>query len=630
MFIRWLLLLMAALPLCAELTRIEVTERTPVAGGYERIAGKAYFSLNPERKENAEINDLKLAPRTPAGRVEFSADIYILQPADIGRANGTVLFEVVNRGNRLMVSRFMYGKSGAEEFGDLWLFKQGYTLAWLGWQGDVPKLPGRLRMDAPVVPGVRGLVRAEFIPSTRTTRMGLADRDHIPYTAVDAPAKLTVRDSILGRRRTIPAAQWRFTPDRAAVEMPTGFAPGQIYELVYTAENPRVEGVSMAGIRDLISNWKSSAAVTPLHRAQRALAFGISQSGRYLRTFLYYGMNEDERGLKVFDGVWADVAGAGRGFFNQRFAQPSRSTFAYWHAFYPTDLYPFSDVPQPRPGVEGARPEGLLDRLTAKTMPKIVYTNGSWEYWNRCAALVHVSVMGGADAPLGPQTRLYVFAGEQHLSGWLPKRDKEFSYTVSPVNTQPYYRAILTALHEWVKDNREPPRSEYPTLADEQLTSVGQVRWPKTAGVPLPKHPNAAYELDFGPKFEIEGVSTKEPPVWKGTYPVLVPQVDADGLDLGGIRLPEVAAPLGIATGWNLRATETGAAGEIGGMVGSFFAFSKEQILQRYKDKDGYLEKVRSAADALVKRRFLLVEDRARVMTHAAELWDAVMAGTAR
>jgi hypothetical protein len=332
-------------------------------------------------------------------------------------------------------------------------------------------------------------------------------------------------------------------------------------------------------------------------------------------------MNMNETGFRVFDGVWADVAGAGRGSFNHRFAQPSRSTFAYSNAFYPADLFPFSDVPQPRPGGDG-RTEGLLDGVSTWTMPKIIYTDGSWEYWNRVAALLHSSSDGMMDAPLGPRTRLYVLSGAQHGSGDLPKRDAAARYPLNPVDTRPYYRAMLVILHEWVKDNREPPRSQYPLLAEGQLVPVKAVRWPAWTGAALPQHPNSAHELDFGPEFESHGIISKEPPVDRGAYPALVPQVDADGIDQGGIRLPEVAVPLGVPTGWNLRVPAAGAAGELTGTHGSFFAFPKARILERYGDKDGYLKRIGEAADALVKRRFLLVQDREHVLKHAAALWD--------
>jgi len=274
-----------------------------------------------------------------------------------------------------------------------------------------------------VIRGVKGVVRAEYLPSERAVRMPLADRGHIAYPAVDGPAALTVRDGVLARRTAIPASQWRFTADRTAVEMPAGFEPGRLYELVYKAADPRLSSAGLAAVRDIVAWLKhppaGGAFAAPAPRVRRALAFGISQSGRFLRSFLYEGMNEDEDGRIVFEGVWADVAGAGRVFLNHRFAQPSRDGWAYWNTLYPTDLFPFTDTPQPAP--DGRGEDGLFLRLRPERIPKLILTNGSWEYWNRSAALVHTDWSGRRDVPLHPNTRLYVLSGSQHGPGWLPQ-----------------------------------------------------------------------------------------------------------------------------------------------------------------------------------------------------------------
>lgn len=628
---RYLLLtVLAAFTLQAEVTRVYVTERTDVLGGrefgttgpYERIIAKAHFALDPTLPQNAPIQDLSRAPKNEEGLVEFTADLYVLKPRNPAKGNGTLLFEVSNRGGKGMLSRFNYAKGSLdprtpEELGDMMLLEQGFTLVWLGCQWDVPQNDGLLRLDAPVVDGVTGLVRAEFIPDARTNIMPLGDRGHIAYPALPGATKFTVRNTVLAARRTLPASQWKFHAGRTAVEMESGFTPGLIYELVYTAKNPRVVGVGLAAVRDIVSYFKYTRDGVSLLADQprfikRAIGFGISQSGRFLRTFLYYGMNEDEQKRKVFDGIWADVAGAGRGSFNHTFGQASRDGFAHANTLYATDVFPFTDIPQVDPVTR--EEDGLLKRTRPEMVPKIFYTYGSWEYWNRCAALVHVSVDGKLDAPLPPTTRLYAVSGSQHGPGQLPRAAQGAQFPTNPNETRPLQRALLLALHEWVRDGKQPPASTYPMIAEDQLVPRDRIQWPKTMKAALPEHPKAAYRLSGEPE---------DPKVGK-PFPVLLPQVDADGIELGGIRLPVVAVPLGTFTGWNYRTAATGAPKELAPTLGSFFAFSKEQIATRYGTKDAWLKRIGEESDKLVRQRFLLDRDRAKVLDHAAQLWDFV------
>lgn len=623
----------------ARVARIEVLSRSPVlegksfaAGAYERVVARVHFELDPRHESNKRLADLALAPRGKGGMVEFSADLYILQPSDPKRGNGTLLVEIPNRGGKSLLARFCYARGSldprtAEEFGDAWLLDQGYTLAWIGWQWDVPAgNPLLLRLHAPVIPGVQGVVRSEFLPSEKTTQMPLADRGHIAYPALHEPATLTVRDAVLGRRRKIDPTRWRFAEDRTAIEMASGFEPGRLYELVYRSADPRLSSAGLAAVRDAVSYLRHppgpGAFAAPSPRAVRAIGFGISQSGRYLRSFLYTGMNEDEFGRIVFDGVWADVAGAGRVFLNQRFAQPSRDGWAFWNTLYPTDLFPFSDTPQPAWNAQGA--DGLLMHLKPEAVPKLFLTNGSWEYWNRCAALVHTDVSGEIDVPLHANTRLYVLSGSQHGPGRLPAASPGLQYPSNPNDTRPFFRALLAAMQEWIRDGRQPPPSQFPTLADEQLVRPSRLRWPKNLPATPPKYPKQAYDLDFGEEFAGQGIISVEPPRVRARFAVLVPQVDGDGIDLGGIRMPVVAEPLGAFTGWNLRRPETGAPQQIGGTAGSFFALDASEIARRYSNKEEYLKRIRAAARELARRRFLLEADLERVAEHAGALWDSV------
>lgn len=653
------LILLLALRSSAEVKRVYVIDRTDVlagrefgkSGAYERIVAKAHFTADPKLPQNAAIGDLGLAPRNADGLVEFATDIYVLKPRDPAKGNGTVLFEVSNRGGKGLLSRFNLAlpaldPTTAAEFGDLFLLEEGYTLVWAGWQWDVPRRAGLLRLDAPVATQngepIRGLVRSEFVPDSPVKTMPLSSSNHIAYAAVEGqPATLTVRDSITGRRTRIPSSQWRFDASRTLVEMAAGFQPGRLYELVYTAENPRVAGLGMAAVRDFIAYLKyggDGLSVLGDQRRfiRRAIGFGVSQSGRWLRSLLYFGLNEDEKGRRAFDAVWADVAGGGRGSFNHRFAQASRSGYEHSDTLYPTDLFPFSDLPQTDP--ETGASEGFLTRLREAAMPKIFYTNSSGEYWNRCASLVHTSADGTMDAPLPPQTRLYVVAAAQHGPSQRSASQKNARYPTNPNDFRPLHRALLTALNEWIRDGRMPPDSAYPLVAGQQLVPLSALKFPAIPGVSVPRYPHRAYRLDFGPQFKPAGVISREPPLTGKPYALLVPQVDQDGMDAAGIRMPAMQVPLGTATGWNLRAEAAGAAQQLAPNVGAWFPLaatkaereaSKDPRLsigERYASREVYLSRVRQAAEGLISKRLLLARDLETVLENAGRLWDAATA----
>ena len=623
-----LLLLLASAGLPA-VRSVEITDRTPAKKGYEKIVGRVHFGANPKLAANRIVRDLELAPVNPSGEVEYTADFVLIRPQDPARSNGTVLFEVSNRGGKGMLSRFAFAR-GADDFGDESVLDQGYTLAWLGWEWDVPAAAG-LHFTAPhlrreALPAA-GLVRSEFVTDRAATSMPLPNRPAEAAIAVEKALALYVREAPEAAARKIPADRWSLGADGKTVEMPGGFELGLLYEFVYEGKDPVVAGTGLAAIRDWISYLKYGGAETALGDqravAKRALGFGISQSGRFLRTFLYDGFNADESGRRVFDGVWADVAGAGRGSFNFRYAQPSRDGHPYLNIFYPTDVFPFVDT-------------ALLERArAAKAAPKLFLTNNSYEYWGRAAALVHVTPDGKGDAPLSPDTRIYFTAGVAHGPGSLPLNKTGTRYYRDPVDHRPVQRALLAAMQAWLKDGAAPPASVYPKLAERQLTGLAGLKFPAIPDVDVPKHPRLARRLDFGPEFESKGIVTQEPPKVNGAYPLLVPQVDADGIDLGGIRMPEVAVSLGTITGWNLRAPGRGAPEEISEFNGSFFPFAKTKeergkdvrpsIAERYMSRAEYLQKAGTAADKLIEGRYLLPQDRAWTIDRAARLWDVVM-----
>src|SRR5260370_36726794 len=256
-----LVLDLAAAPLSAEVVRIEVQSRADIAGGqtfgpagvYEKIAGKIFFAVDPALPANRIVTDLDKAPRNAAGKVAFSADFFLIKPKQIERGNGSVLYEVSNRGGKGMLGFFNHAAGSANpatpaDMGDGFVLRQGFTLLWVGWQFDVPQVG--LRVYAPIASEggrpIRGLVRSDFVVTEKESDHSLADRNHRAYAVADPSAQdnvLTVRDSVEGPRRIVPRDEWTFTPDRTRVSMTAKFDPGKIYEVVYTAENPPLAGL---------------------------------------------------------------------------------------------------------------------------------------------------------------------------------------------------------------------------------------------------------------------------------------------------------------------------------------------------------------------------------------------------
>ena len=607
----------------AAVTSVELIDRTDYPGGpYEHIVAKVHFAIDPKLPANRIIADINLAPRNEQGLVEFSADLDVVKPRDSAKGNGTALFEISNRGGEALLNVF--------QLGDNFLLDHGFTLVWVGWEFDVPPGPPAdkdlLRLYAPVATNngqpILGLVRSEWEGDKRVTTISLGDRTQIGYPVADpnySENKLLVRDSVNGERRTIARGKWRFS-DARHVTMEDGFEPGKIYEVIYQAKDPVLAGLGPAAMRDMVSFMKHGGAETLLadqHQyIKRAVGIGVSQSGRFLRSFLYDGFNQDEKDARVFDGVWAIVAGAGRGSFNARFAQPSRDGHPFLNVFYPSDIPPFTDN------------DGLLAKaVAANVVPKIFYSNGSYEYWGRAASLIHTSPDGKQDAPLAKDTRVYFFAGSQHGSGAIPPRAAEAQNPGSVIDYRASLRALLLAMQAWLKDGIEPPASEYPRIAKDQLVSLGAYAFPKIPGVQIPAIKREAYRLDF----------SMEPPKAGAPYPTLVPQVDQDGNETSGIRMPEVQVPLASYTGWNLRSKNIGAPEELYSMAGSFIPFAATKaerekrkdprisIEERYPTEADYLERITAAAQKLVEAGFLLDEDVPKLRERAAKEWDYVL-----
>lgn len=651
----------------ARVVRIRVDDRADLlqgkpfglAGPYERISGRVFFAVDPEDPVNQIITDVEKAPRNPRGEVEFSSDFTVLKARRIEKGNGAVFFEVSNRGGKALLIYFNRASASLrqgtrEELGDGLLFRQGYTVLWLGWQFDTPKRPGRIRLYTPAATEdgqpLRGLVRCDFVVKEEVPHHILSDRNHIPYPAANLQAQenvLTVRDTVEGLRRTIPRSRWKFArleqgrvvPDPTHVHLEGGFQPGLIYEAVYVSENPPVVGLGLAAVRDMISflKYESSPELSlPAGALNRAFAFGSSQSGRFLRTFLYHGFNEDEEHRKVLDGMIPTVAGAGRGSFNHRFAQPSRDAQPFACFFYPTDIFPFTGVQQTDP--ETGLTDGLLTHAPrAQFLPKVFYTNSSYEYWGRAASLTHTSVDGRSDVELMDNVRMYVIGGTQHGPGPFPPRVRRGQEPTNPMDYKWPLRALLKALDRWATLGETPPPSRYPRIDQGSLVLPEALDFPALPGINLPQRIHKAFRVDYGPRFRTDGIVTRVPPKVGKAFPILVPAVDQDGNEVAGIRLPELAVPLATYTGWNLFNARTGPTHALSSFEGCYIPFPRTEaervekgdprpsIESRYRNRDEYLGRITQATLKLIDEGYLLEEDMAGVVARAARHWDYLM-----
>ena len=613
----------------AEVTRVEIGTRTPVAGyPYERLTGRVHFSLDPRNPRNAVVADIGAARTTSAGRVEFSAAFEVWAPTSGG--SGVALLDIVNRGRR---SGGFTGRTGDPDpyVGDGFLFRRGYTLVAVGWEFDVTPSADVLTIDAPVAyqagEPVAGLVRGTVLADGAGTTLTVADlAGYQPVDADAADTSLTVRAEFWSTPREVPRSRWRLSGN--VITMPSGVEPGGIYELAYRAKGPRVGGVGFAAVRD-IGAWIKHDPEAPGH-ARRVIAFGSSQSGRFLRDFLYQGFNTDEAGRQVFDGVMPHIAGAARIDLNRRWSTPLTI------AMYEATTFPFADAALPDPVTGDA--EGLLSnpRVTAN-VPRVFYTNTDVEYWGggRSAALMHTTPDGRGDLPLLPTTRIYYFAGAQHGPGPFPPAPGAITQELlNPVDYWWVMRALLVSMERWVRDEEPPPPSAHPRLEDRSLTPVEAVAFPPIPGVAAPHGLLAGVRDRNWLLNEGGGAGAR--------LPLLVPQVDADGNSLAGIRVPEVAVPLATYTGWNFRSAAAGAPGRLAALVGSYVPFARTRadraqagdprlsVEERYPARDVYLDRIREAAAALVARRFLLQEDVEAVVNRAAEHWELVTGGALR
>jgi hypothetical protein len=643
------LLALSVLPIHARVSHVEIASRHDVLGGmafgdagsFEYITGRVYFSVPIANPHNQRIVDLRNAINLKSGEVEFSSDFIAIRPKDAHNGNGSMLLEVPNRGRPRILTLVDGGDIDlANDAGDAWLLRHGFTIVSLGWQWDATG-DNSLKLYAPIAKEdgktITGLLRGDLMPAKMMPEIPLGHLiigeiggSEYPVADPDDPRNvLTVRDSREAQRTLVPKSEWQFAhtvggkliPSDRHIHLNGGFQPGKIYEYIYVVADPVVAGGGFAVIRDFASYAKHAPdAIAP---AVRVFGEGISQNGRFLRDFLYQGFNADEEGRVALDGVLAHVAGAGRGSFNYRFAQPSRDAQPTSSIFFPTDIFPFTDLPEKDP-VTGET-KGLLDLAIAeKVVPKIFLSNTSYEYWGRAAALIHISPDGKKDIPISDNVRIYHFAGLQHFSVPFPPEkgvgDLLGQQPESALPIKYFWRAMITNMDVWVRSNIPPPESNHPKISDGTLVPLQGWKFPSIPGVNRPREANSAYHLDFGPQAN-QGILSIQPPKVGQPFPVLVPQIDADGNDRAGIHLPEISVPLATYTDWNLRDPSIGAPDQRVSFEGSYLPFPKtaadrqrtgdprKSVAERYANERDYMSQYSEAIDDLVKQRWILPED---------------------
>ena len=620
-------------PAEAAVTSLTVEKTSPLAGGYELLEGHFRGALNPNDKHNAGVNDIGIAPRNAADKVEYSATFAIARPT--GAMSGVLVYDVPNR-----------GRGAATAIGD------GHINVVSGWQGDLEDGPRVQRMEVPPAP-VTGpaYLRLMDMPAGTTTIPvkvgplgGHGGRDFEVATAEGARLYTAASDDRPTEQVEVPKGDWAFAdcsstpfpgkPDLTKVCVRGGFNPALAYTLAFTARNPKVLGIGYAATRDLIAflRYDSSAANPLAGKVRWTIGRGVSQSGNYLRSLIDLGFNTAEDGRIVFDGL-NPIVGPRMLPLNFRFASPGGLTWLYeigseganwWSAYDDT--------------ARGQERHSLLGRcLKDKTCPKIAEIMGSTEFWDLRASLDFVGTDAKADIPLPANVRRYYDAGAPHNGGRggfdrLTPAAQGCVLSSNPNPASDTNRAILAALVDWVTKGTEPPPSIYPTLASGALITPAAYdkAFPKIAGVPRSAF-SPTYQYDLGSGFDyadLTGAITVTPPRIIKAIRQLMPRIDADGNELDGIRSPLISAPLGTYVGWNI--TSAGfEQGRFCGNTGGYIPFAatkaerlakgdpRPSLEERYPSHSAYVAKVKAQADALVAARYMLPEDAKRIVAEA-------------
>jgi len=610
-----LLLSVFTIPVAARVVSVKITSRTPFASGatfgnsgaYETLRGTVLFEVDPSDSRNKVVFDLDKATPGSNGKVQFSADFFILKPVDLTKGNGSLLAEVPNRGSKNALAFFndapgtanANNPSVAVDAGNGFLLRQGYSVAWVGWSSGIPAGGDRLTAQFPVAmqngqpitgPVLTVYWDAEFGGATPFTLplSGYSLFNSIPSVSTDqaaAQAELRVRPSDSVRPSgpaipdgtVVPTSQWSFakcptgppgTPSTTDICLAGGFQNNQVYEIVYQGTGSPVSGLGYVTTRDFVSYLRKgtvddSGTANPLVGVSRTLCHGFSISGQYLRDFVYQGFNEDEQGQKVCDAMMVHSAGGQKAALNYRFtSDPNSTPFRSQHANRGSPETNFPRTYGMRTDPLSGKTDGLLKR--PETDPKIMHVNSSTEYWERRGSLLDTDENGLTDIADSSNVRSYLIAGTQHSTtkGALPTfsvGSRQCQQLSNPFHRGSIMRALLVSLDGWVRTGVAPPASQGPKIADKTLAVSDQatIGFPAIQGVTFNGLLNGSGDRDFGPRVTNNSgiIDNLRPPVLS-SHKLLAPTVDAIGNDKAGIRHPFVEAPTATLTGWSLRRAE--------------------------------------------------------------------------
>ncbi|MBL40517.1 MAG: hypothetical protein CL761_04250 [Chloroflexi bacterium] len=626
-------------------------------GQYREIKGIAKFILDPNDEYNKKITDIENISTNNQGLVEFSSDIHIMLPLDSSKSNKKIIYDVNNRGNKVMLSQFNSASRGVmvagvapeDDIGNEFLMLEGYTLVWCGWSHDAPPINGKLRLFSSEIAKdgepIRGKIYSQFQPMKDVDQIMLSDRMHTPYPAVDTNEK----EAILSFKKypdddpiVIPRDKWRFAwndgneiiDNPNFIYMSDKFKAGIMYQVSYNAYGAKPTGLGLAATRDLVAYLKySDNSDNPTNGdIEQAFAFGVSQSGRFLRQFIYLDFNYDNLGREVFDGIMPHVAGGMRGEFNQRFGQASKDLPSVISQLYPSASIITDDI-------EGSSHDGLMEKFKErKSKSKVFFVNTGAEYWRGDASLIHTSADGKKDLESNENSRVYHLSSCMHGPGVWPPTDTQEAdgmrgqNYLNSIDYTPLMRALLINLDKWASEGVEPPDSSHPKVSDGTAVDPNSLR-EKYSKIPInfPEHFSFPRKMNFGSN---EDIIETIPPTHGEKYSSIVSDVDEDGNEIAGIRHPDVQVPLATSTPWNLRHPDVGAPYQIigltGGPRGATVPLPKEKIdddsrlsiSERYSSKEDYLEKISNYSKKLIKQRFLLDFDLENILSRSEERWD--------
>ncbi|GAB2455114.1 alpha/beta hydrolase domain-containing protein [Comamonas humi] len=630
------------------ISRIEITSRTAAfngasfgsVGAYEYLKGKAYGTLDPANPAHARMALIDKAQKNARGLLEYSVDINILRPVDSAKGNGKLFYDVVNRGNPTVFG--ILNKGSATNPGNGFLMRQGYSIVWSGWQpeansvtaGNKVSFPIARNGDQPIVQRSMEVLIADT-PQTGAGATHIVEGNILTASVAYEPSdpdiakarvSLTVRQNYDDARVTLNPAAVSFLGNRQirldmGEAVAQGFDPGAIYELVYDAKDPYVGGMGFASVRDLVSFLRyqtrdSAGNENPARpggmEIKAAFGWGLSQSGRFLRDFLYQGFHVDLNGKMVFEGIHPTVAGSRMTEHNMAFAQTSRWMRQHEERNYPGAEFPFT-YPSMRDTLSG-KSDGVLALCEkAGNCPKVMHQDSAHEIWHGRSSLV-VTDTEGKHVDMAGNVRVYMISGQQHGPGnGTANPLANCKYPSDPVDGSPILRAIVVAMDDWVTKGIAPPPSMFPNQKDGTLQTIEQAKaaWPTIPGEPF----NERYSLA-----QLGDYSTT-PPTYGASYPVYVAKFDANGTGIGGIIPADLMAPLGTYMGRNFRKAGH-AENELCAGSGGFIALPKT-LAERTASGDSrpsleelypggatdFYAKRRAQVQALIARKLVLPEE---------------------